>query len=118
MQRRKLKAEKCRRLYLVVFGNLWQTRSSFAWSQCHKKDYGESDSNLLQLLRTITDDKPSLLRWMVKYKFVSPDIQIKMPSIMALKILREITLDIPRNLVWYSIMVDETTDLSNTELRR
>ena len=46
-------------------------------------------------------------------KFTSPDIQNEILSIMALDISREITSKLPGK--WYTITVDETTDLSNTE---
>ena len=46
-------------------------------------------------------------------KFLFPDIQYEMLSIMAHKILKEISSEISEK--WYAIMVDETTDLSNTE---
>ena len=44
---------------------------------------------------------------------MSPDIQNEILCIMALFIQREITNDVSGQ--WYTIMVDETTDMSNTE---
>ena len=46
-------------------------------------------------------------------KFTSPEIQNEILSIMALHILREIATELSGK--WYTIMVDGTTDLSNTE---
>ena len=46
-------------------------------------------------------------------KFPSPDIQNKILEIMALTILRSICGEFTGK--WYSIMVDECTDASNTE---
>ena len=46
-------------------------------------------------------------------KFTSPEIQNEILSIMALHILREIASELSGK--WYTVMVDETTDLSNTE---
>ena len=76
---------------------------------------GEFDSNFIQLLRTRAEDNPQLLKWMEKSqdKFTSPEIQNEILSIMALHILREIASELSGK--WYTIMVDETTDLSNTE---
>ena len=44
---------------------------------------------------------------------MSPDIRNEMLSIMALHILRDITADISGK--WFTVMVNETTDISNTE---
>ena len=76
---------------------------------------GEIDSNFFQLLKTLAEDNPRLLNWMEKSrdKFMSPDIQNEILCIMALFIQREITNDVSGQ--WYTIMVDETTNMSNTE---
>ena len=76
---------------------------------------GEIDSNFMQLLRLRAEDSPGILKWIDRpqNKFTSPDIQNEILSIMALHILRDITADISGK--WYTIMVDETTDMSNTE---
>ena len=64
---------------------------------------------------TQTEDNPQLFKWMEKSqdRFTSPEIQNEILSIMALHILREITSELSGK--WYTIMVDETTDISNTE---
>ncbi len=74
---------------------------------------GENDSNFIQLLRG--KDDPSILKWMEKVqdKFTSHEIQNEILSIMALYILREIATSISGKK--YTIMVDETIDISNTE---
>ena len=46
-------------------------------------------------------------------KFTSSDIENEILSIMALMILKEITSEIAGK--WYTIMVNETTNLSNNE---
>ena len=75
----------------------------------------EEDSNFLQLLKTRAEDHPQLLKWMERSqdKFLSPDIQNEILSIMAQFIQREIARDVSGK--WFTIMVDETTDQSNTE---
>ena len=76
---------------------------------------GEHDSNFLQLMKLRADDVPGLSDWMKRSqaKYTSPDIQNEMLSIMALMILRKIASEISG--IWFTLMVDETTDLSNTE---
>ena len=46
-------------------------------------------------------------------KYTSPEIQYEMLSIMALHILRAVSSELSEK--WYTIIIDETTDLSNTE---
>ena len=76
---------------------------------------GESDSNFLQLLKVRAVDIPGLSDWLKRSqaKFTSPDIQNELLSIMALMILRQIASDLSGK--WFTLMIDETTDLSNTE---
>ena len=76
---------------------------------------GEVDSNFVQLLKTRAEDNLKLLKWIEKSrdKFMSPDIQNEILFIMAQFIQREIAQEISGK--WFTIMVDETTDLSNTE---
>lgn len=76
---------------------------------------GEHDSNFLQLLKLRADDIPGLFDWMKRSqaKFTSPDIQNEILSIMALMILRQIAGELSGKC--FTLMVDETTDLSNTE---
>lgn len=76
---------------------------------------GEIDSNFIQLLRTRAEDNPGILKWMDKSqnKYTSPVMQNEMLGIMALHILRDLSTELSGK--WYTIMIDETTDLSNTE---
>ena len=57
---------------------------------------GEIDSNFMQLLRLRAEDSPGILKWIDRpqNRFTSPDIHNEMLSIMALHILRDITVDI------------------------
>ncbi|KAI6658761.1 Zinc finger MYM-type protein 1-like [Oopsacas minuta] len=76
---------------------------------------GKSDSNFILLLRIRAEDNPNLLKWLDKCqdKFTSPGIQNEILKLMSLRILRDIVQQISGMM--YTIMVDETTDLSNTE---
>jgi hypothetical protein len=67
-----------------------------------KKLHGKLDSSILKRLEKKQD------------KFTSADIQNEMLKVMALKILRDVALNI-RDNGYFSIMVDETTDQSNCE---
>ncbi len=79
------------------------------------EEKSEIDSNLMQLLLLIAVYNPPISKWLKKSqnKFTSPGIQNEMLNMMALSILREIRSKVADK--WFTIMVDETTDLSNTE---
>ena len=76
---------------------------------------GEPDSNFIQLLKLCAQDNSKLVQWMERSqdKFTSLDIQNEILSIMATTIQREIAREVSGK--WYTVMVDETTDISNTE---
>ena len=78
-------------------------------------DGGESSSNFMQLLQLRTEDVPVLDPWLQKSqdRFTSPMIQNELLEIMAMTVLRKIAGNIAGKQ--FSIMVDETTDVSNTE---
>lgn len=119
MRHKRQKTEKC--LYKIILSTIRYLGRQGLALRGHYKAVDESrkrsefDSNFIQLLRTQAEDNPQLLKWMEKSqdKFTSPEIQNEILSIMALHILREIASELSGK--WYTIMVDETTDLSNTE---
>ena len=76
---------------------------------------GEINSNFMQLLLLRKEEIPDLDAWLEKSqdRFTSPDIQNEILQIMALTVLRGITERLTGR--YFSIMVDETTDISNVE---
>ena len=76
---------------------------------------GEINSNFMQLLLLRKEEIPDLDAWLEKSqdRFTSPDIQNEFLQIMALTVLRGITERLTGR--YFSIMVDETTDISNVE---
>ena len=85
------------------------------WYKKEEDETGEIDSNLFQLLKLRGNDIRCLGPWMSKSqdKFMSAEIQNELLTIMAMTILRQIVDNIRGK--WYTMMIDETTDLSNTE---
>ena len=77
-------------------------------------DGDESNSNFVQLFYLKGEDDNSLRRWMAKKtnKYTSGAVQNEMLQVMSLKALREIAACL-HNTPFYSIMADETTDISN-----
>ena len=76
----------------------------------------EKESNFYQLLKLQCMDDPNLSEWMQRktLKYTSPENQNELIEIMALKILRNLAEKI-RNANFFSIMADETVDISNKE---
>jgi len=79
-------------------------------------DDTEDNSNFIQLLKLQGEDDPKLSEWFKKKynKYTSAEVQNEMLQVIALQLLR----DISRNLhsaSFYTIMVDETTDVFNHE---
>ena len=81
-------------------------------------DDTEDNSNLIQLLKLQGEKDPKLVEYLKqKYnKYTSAEIQNEMLQIiiMALQLLRDIATNLHGSL-FYTIMVDETTDISNCE---
>ena len=76
---------------------------------------GEYNSNFMQLLQLRKDDVSDLDAWLCRSqdRFTSPMIQNEILEIMASTIVRKIAHNLSGHI--FSIMVDETTDISNTE---
>lgn len=76
----------------------------------------DSESNFKRLLHLRSDDSSELQAWVKRssYTWTSPDIQNELIEIMALSVLRNIMQTLKTDK-YYSVMVDETTDISVTE---
>ena len=76
----------------------------------------ESDSNFLQLLKLRGVDDPRIGHWLKKKtdKYTSADVQNEILKTMAFHVLSDVA-DKIRLAPFFSVMVDETTDVSNKE---
>ena len=76
----------------------------------------DSDSNYIQILKLLAQHDSKFQEWLGKKsnKYTSGEIQNEMLKVMSLNILREIS-SILRESLFYTVMVDETTDVSNSE---
>ena len=74
------------------------------------------DSSFRQLLYLQAHDCPTILIWIEKRadKYTSSDIQNEILQIMALNILRDVSLSIVKNN-FFTVMADECTDIANKE---
>ena len=79
-------------------------------------DGKEMDSNFMQLLTLRSEDVPDLAEWVMHRtdKYTSPEMQNEMIAVMAKMVLRKISQNL-QHTTFYTIMVDETTDVSNVE---
>ena len=76
----------------------------------------DNNNNFLQLLKLRGEDDPLVLQWLMRKssKFTSHDIQNEILKIMVNSILRDATNSV-RNNKHFSVMIDETSDISNKE---
>jgi hypothetical protein len=76
----------------------------------------ETDSNYMQLFKLCGEDDTRVFDWLKRKtdKYTSADMQNEMIKIMALQILRKIAASL-HDTPFYTIMVDETTDMLNRE---
>ena len=83
-----------------------------AVKRCRFKDM---ESNFNQLHHLCAEDNEFLNKWAKRKgsSYIHHEMQSEMIKVMALKILRDISSDI-HNADFYTIMVDEATDVSNT----
>lgn len=79
-------------------------------------DGDESDSNFTSLLNLRSEDDSKLVEWVKQktYKYTSAAMQNEMVKVMGLSVLRSISSNL-QNTSFYTVMVDETTDVANTE---
>ena len=76
----------------------------------------ETDSNLYQLLLLRGEDYPPIHQFLQRQqlKYTAHEVQNELLSIMSQQILRGLALQIQK-AVYFSIMIDETSDCSNKE---
>ena len=80
------------------------------------RGHDDQQSNFLQLLKLRAEDDEKLKTWIDRKanKYTSPEIQNEMIKALAHPILAELA-ECLRKANFYSVMMDETTDLSNHE---
>ena len=76
----------------------------------HKK----SEGNLVQLLELRSNDCPDLQLWLKNHHSLSHNIVNELITLMGTSLLRQLLKRI-REAVWFSVMADETRDISNHE---
>ena len=76
----------------------------------------EENSNFHQLLKLRAQENPEIIEWLRKRdnKNTSPAIQNEMLEAMTLGMMRQISANI-QNATFFTIMADETADVSNKE---
>ena len=78
------------------------------------RGHKETEGNLARLLKLRAIDVPELECWCAEKKYFSSDILNEQISIIGKSILRTLTHEI-RDVQWFSIIADETSDVANQE---
>ena len=78
------------------------------------RGHTEVEGNLLQLMTLQSEDCPGLKRWLDKHQYLSHAIENEMIIPMGNTLLRTLLVDI-QEASWFSILADETRDISNEE---
>ena len=73
------------------------------------------NSNLIQLLKTRSEDVPELNEWVRNGQYLSPPIINELIEMMGNTLLRGILKDIKDNSGLFSLLADESRDISNKE---
>ena len=102
-----------RQMLLKILANIrFLARQSIAI----RGDGDKENSDFIQLFKLRGEDDPKFAKWLEKKtdKYVSADIQNELLKVMGLQFLRDIGAAF-HNAEFSSLMVDETTDISNKE---
>ena len=75
------------------------------------RGHSESEGNLVQLLSLRSEDDPKLTSFLKQQRYLSHEI---INEIIGNAVLRQILSNI-HEAMWYSVLADETTDISNQE---
>lgn len=78
------------------------------------RGHQENEGNLVQLLRSKSNEEPRLNSWIENGKYLSPEVVNEIIKLMGNTVLREILVDI-REAKWFTVLADETRDINNQE---
>ena len=80
----------------------------------HKEDTQEFGGNLYQLLLLQAKDNPQMISWLKQKEYISPEIGNELITSMGQCVLRKILAEV-RAALWFTIIIDEATDISHNE---
>ena len=80
----------------------------------HKEDVEAFSGNLYQLLLLQAKDSSQMISWLEKKQYISPEIINEVITSMGQCVLRKILAEVCTSL-WYSIIVDEATDIAHNK---
>ena len=110
-QEYKLDQEMHRAMLLRQLSSLqYLTRQGLAIRGDH-----EIGSNLIQLLKTRSEDVPNLKKWIENSQYTSPVIVNELIEMMGNDVLRSILGGVRRNSGLFGLIADESRDISNKE---
>ena len=80
----------------------------------HKEDLESFNGNLYQLLLLQAKECPEMIPWLKRKEYISPEIVNEIITAMGQQVLRTILSEV-RVSLWYSVIVDEATDVCHNE---
>ena len=80
----------------------------------HLEDVNNLEGNFYQLLLLQAEELPELKSWILKKEYTSPEILNEIITIMGQSVLQKLLTRI-QSCLWFSIIVDEATDISRNE---
>ena len=78
------------------------------------RGHKEEEGNLVQLMNLWSEDVPGLKRWLEKHQYMSHQVVNEMITLMGNTVLHKLLSNI-REACWFTIIADETGDISNHE---
>ena len=78
------------------------------------RGHKENEGNLIQLLKMQSHNCPNLEHWLETHNYLSHNIVDKMISLLGTTLLHSLLSKI-HTTMWFSIIADETCDVSNHE---
>ena len=78
------------------------------------RGHKEEEENLVQLIDLRSEDVPALKRWLEKHQYMSHQVVNEMITLMGNTVLHKLLSNICE-ACWFTIIADETGDISNHE---
>ena len=78
------------------------------------RGHKEEEGNLVQLIDLRSEDVPALKRWLEKHQYMSHQVVNEMITLMGNTVLHKLLSNICE-ACWFTIIADETGDISNHE---
>lgn len=100
-----------RQMFLILLSSLKYLLRQGLAVRGHSDD---NEGNLSQLLKSHTEDNVNLQRWIKTSAYQFPEVLNELTNSIGNEVLRQVLNDI-KSSKWFSVIGDETRDISNSE---